>query len=259
MPFEFLTLDVADRVATLTINRPDKLNALNDATIAELGHAIDQIRVDDSIGGVILTGAGRAFVAGADISELSSQSPVLGKARARAGQDVFRRFETCPKPVIAAVNGFALGGGCELAMACHVRIASETAKFGQPEVKLGIAPGYGGTQRLPRLVGKGNALHLILTGEMIDAREAHRIGLVTRVVPGGELLPTAEQILRGILSMGPLAVRLALEAVDQGPEMTLDEGLLLEANHFGLLAATEDMKEGLTAFLEKRAPRFRGR
>src|SRR2546427_10732971 len=183
MPFKFLTLEVADRVATLTVNRPEKLNALNDSTIAELGHAIDQIRVDDAVGGVILTGAGRAFVAGADISELSGQTPVLGKARARAGQDVFRRFETCPKPVIAAVNGFALGGGCELAMSCHIRIASDNAKFGQPEVKLGIAPGYGGTQRLPRLVGKGVAMQLILTGEMIDAQEAYRIGLVNKVVP----------------------------------------------------------------------------
>src|SRR6058998_307444 len=259
MPFQFLTLEVADRVATLTINRPDKLNALNDATIAELGNAIDQIRVDDAIGGVILTGAGRAFVAGADISELSGQTPVLGKARARAGQDVFRRFETCPKPVIAAVNGFALGGGCELAMACHIRIASDAAKFGQPEVKLGIAPGYGGTQRLPRLVGKGRAIQLILTGEMIDAAEAYRIGLVNKIVPAADLLAECEKLMRGILAMGPLAVRLAMEAVDQGLEMTLDEGLLLEANHFGLLAATADMKEGTAAFLEKRAAKFQGR
>src|SRR5438034_10192310 len=235
MPFKLLTLEVADRVATLTVNRPDKLNALNDSTIAELGHAIDQIRVDDAIGGVILTGAGRAFVAGPGISELPGQTPVLGKAPARAGQDVFRRFETCPKPVIAAVNGFALGGGCELAMSCHIRIASDAAKFGQPESKLGILPGYGGSQRLPRLVGKGRAMQLILTGEMIDAQEAYRIGLVNKVVPADQLLAEADKLLRGILSMGPLAVRLALEAVDQGLEMTLDEGLLLEANHFGLL------------------------
>src|SRR5882724_4624622 len=256
MPFQFLTLEVADRVATLTINRPDKLNALNDATIAELGNAIDQIRVDDAIGGVILTGAGRAFVAGADISELSGQTPVLAKARARAGQDVFRRFETCPKPVIAAVNGYALGGGCELAMACHIRIASDTAKFGQPEVKLGIAPGYGGTQRLPRLVGKGRALQLILSGEMIDAAEAYRIGLVNKVVPAADLAAESEKLVRGILAMGPLAVRLSLEAVERGLDMSMEEGLLLEANHFGLLAATADMKEGLTAFLDKRAPKF---
>src|SRR6478752_4607717 len=198
MPFKFLTLEVADRVATLTVNRPDKLNALNDATIAELGHAIDEIRVDDAIGGVILTGAGRAFVAGADISELSSQSPVLAKARARAGQDVFRRFETCPKPVIAAVNGFALGGGCELAMACHIRIASDTAKFGQPESKLGILPGYGGSQRLPRLVGKGRAMQLLMTGEMIDANEAYRIGLVNKVVPAAELMATTTAMLQAM-------------------------------------------------------------
>ncbi|HEX9248937.1 MAG TPA: enoyl-CoA hydratase-related protein, partial [Gemmatimonadaceae bacterium] len=175
------------------------------------------------------------------------------------GQGILRRLETCGKPIVAAVNGFALGGGCELAMACHIRIASENAKFGQPEVKLGIAPGYGGTQRLPRLVGKGVALQLILTGEMIDAQEAYRIGLVNKVVPAADLLAESEKMLRGILAMGPLAVRLAMEAVDQGLEMTLDEGLLLEANHFGLLAATQDMKEGLAAFLEKRSAKFQGR
>src|SRR6476469_10962751 len=252
MPFEFLKLDVADRVATLTINRPDKLNALNDATIAELGHAIDQIRIDDSIGGVILTGAGRAFVAGADISELSSQSPVLGKARARAGQDVFRRFETSPKPVIAAVNGFALGGGCELAMACHVRIASDAAKFGQPEVKLGICPGYGGTQRLPRLVGMGRALQLLMTAEMVDAAEAYRIGLVNRVVPGAELLGAADAMLRQMLANGPLALSSCIEAVVRGTETALDDGINLEANHFALLAGSPDMAEGTRAFLEQR-------
>jgi enoyl-CoA hydratase len=175
------------------------------------------------------------------------------------GQGVLRRLETCGKPVIAAVNGYALGGGCEMAMACHLRLASDTAKFGQPEVKLGIAPGYGGTQRLPRLVGKGIALQLILSGEMIDAQEAYRIGLVNKVVPAAELLAESEKMLRGILAMAPLAIRLCLEAVDQGVEMTLDEGLLLEANHFGLLAATLDMKEGTTAFLEKRPARFEGR
>ena len=259
MPFKFLTLEVADRVATLSINRPDKLNALNDSTIAELGHAIDQIRVDDAIGGVIVTGAGRAFVAGADISELSGQTPVLGKARARAGQDVFRRFETCPKPVIAAVNGFALGGGCELAMACHIRIASDAAKFGQPESKLGILPGYGGSQRLPRLVGKGRAMQLLMTGEMIDAAEAYRIGLVNRVVPAAQLMSEAREMMKTILANGPLAVALCIEAVDRGLEMSLDEGLILEANHFGLLAATEDMREGMRAFLEKRGPTFKGR
>src|SRR5213075_2497469 len=225
MPFKFLTLDVTDRVATLTINRPDKLNALNDATIAELGHAIDQIRIDDSIGGVILTGAGRAFIAGADISELSSQSPILGKARARAGQDVFRRFETCPKPVIAAVNGFALGGGCELAMSCHIRIASDAAKFGQPEVKLGLIPGYGGTQRLARLVGRGRALQLLLTGEMIDATEAFRLGLANKVVPAAELLTAARAMIDLMLANAPLALAHTLDVVDHGLDTSLDEAL----------------------------------
>jgi enoyl-CoA hydratase len=241
------------------VNRPDKLNALNDATIAELGNAIDQIRVDDSVAGVLLTGAGRAFVAGADISELSNQSPILAKARARAGQDVFRRFETSPKPVIAAVNGFALGGGCELAMACHIRIASDAAKFGQPESKLGLLPGYGGSQRLPRLVGKGRANQLLLTGEIIDAAEAYRIGLVNKVVAGDQLMNEARAMMKTILANGPLAVALCIEAVDRGLQMPLEEGLVLEANHFGLLAATDDMREGTRAFMEKRAPSFKGK
>jgi enoyl-CoA hydratase len=259
MPFKFLTLEVADRVATLTVNRPDKLNALNDATIAELGLAIDQIRVDDSIGGAILTGAGRAFVAGADISELSNQTPVSAKARARAGQDVFRRFETCPKPVIAAVNGFALGGGCELAMSCHIRLASDAAKFGQPESKLGLLPGYGGTQRLARLIGKGRATQLLLTGEMIDAAEAYRIGLVNKIFAADALMNEARTMMKTILANGPLAVALCIEAIDRGLQMSLEEGLILEANHFGLLAATDDMREGTRAFLEKRAPAFKGK
>ena len=260
MPYQTLLFDVADGIARVTINRPDKLNALNDQVMAELGQAADRITTDESIRGVILTGAGpKAFVAGADIADLAKQGPFDGKARALRGQGVLRRLETCGKPVVAAVNGFALGGGCELAMACHIRIASDSAKFGQPEVKLGIAPGYGGTQRLPRLVGKGRALQLILTGEMIDAAEAYRIGLVNKVVPAAELAAESEKLLRGILAMGPLAVRLSLEAVERGLDMSMDEGLLLEANHFGLLAATADMKEGLTAFLEKRAPQFSGR
>jgi len=259
MAFQNLTLEVADRIATLTVNRPDKLNALNDATIAEIGHAIDEIRLDDSVAGVIVTGAGRAFVAGADISELASQTPVLAKARARAGQDVFRRIETCPKPVIAAINGFALGGGCELAMACHIRIASDAAKFGQPESKLGILPGFGGSQRLARLVGKGRAIQLLVTGEMIDAAEAYRIGLVNRVVHPAELMGAAKEMMKQILANGPLAVALCIEAVDRGLEMSLDEGLILEANHFGLLAATDDMREGMRAFLDKRTASFKGR
>jgi enoyl-CoA hydratase len=260
MTYHTLLFDVRDGVAFITINRPDKLNALNDQVVDELAHAADRVAIEPAIRGAIITGAGpKAFVAGADIADLAKQGPFDGKARALRGQAMLRRFETCGKPVIAAVNGYALGGGCELALACHLRVASASAKFGQPEVKLGIAPGYGGTQRLPRIVGKGNALYLLLTAEMIDAQEAYRIGLVNKVVPPGELLAASETVLRTILSMGPLAVRLALEAVDQGLEMTLEEGLLLEANHFGLLAATHDMKEGLTAFLEKRAPKFEAR
>lgn len=260
MTYQSLLFEVKDGVAVVTVNRPDKLNALNDQVMAELADAAGRIATDPSIRGAILTGAGpKSFVAGADIGDLAKQGPFDGKARAMRGQAVLRRFETCGKPVIAAVNGFALGGGCELAMACHIRIASENAKFGQPEVKLGIAPGYGGTQRLPRLVGKGVAIQLILTAEMIDAAEAYRIGLVNKVVPPDQLMAESEKMLRGILSMGPLAVRLSLEAIDSGLEMTLDEGLLLEANHFGLLAATQDTKEGLSAFLEKRAAQFTGK
>jgi len=260
MTYQTLLFEIRDSIAFVTINRPDKLNALNDQVMAELADAAERIATAPEIKGTILTGAGpKAFVAGADIGDLSKQGPFDGKARAQRGQRVLRRLETCGKPVIAAVNGFALGGGCELAMACHIRVASENAKFGQPEVKLGIAPGYGGTQRLPRLVGKGVAMQLILTGEVIDAQEAYRIGLVNKVVPAADLLAESEKMMRGILAMGPLAVRLAMEAVDQGLEMSLDEGLLLEANHFGLLAATQDMKEGLTAFLEKRSAKFQGR
>jgi enoyl-CoA hydratase len=259
MSYQFLTLDVSDRIATLSVNRPDKMNALNDATITELGGAIDEVRARDDIAGLIVTGTGRAFVAGADISELASQTPAIAKARAQKGQAVYRKFETSPKPVIAAVNGFALGGGCELALACHIRIASDKAKFGLPEVKLGTCPGYGGTQRLARIVGKGRAIQLITTAEMIDAAEAYRIGLVNKVVPGEELIASASEMLRQILANGPLAVALCIEAIDRGLEMSLEEGLVLEANHFALLAATEDMNEGMKAFLEKRTPVFGGK
>lgn len=259
MSYQFLTFGVADRIATITVNRPDKLNALNDATIAELGVAIDEARARDDVGGVLLTGAGRAFVAGADISELESQTPLEATRRARAGQAIFRRYETSPKPVVAALNGFALGGGCELAMACHVRIASESAKFGQPEVKLGIVPGYGGTQRLPRLVGRGAAMRLLLTGELIGAAEAHRLGLVDQVVAPEALIETATALLRAMLANAPLALAGCIEAVDRGADVSLEEGCTIESDHFGLLSSTSDMREGMRAFLEKRAPVFTGR
>ena len=258
MSYQFLTFAVADRIATITVNRPDKLNALNDATIAELGKAIDEARSREDVGAVLLTGAGRAFVAGADISELESQSPLTAGRRARAGQRIFRRYETSPKPVVAAINGFALGGGCELAMACHVRIASETAKLGQPEVKLGIVPGYGGTQRLPRLVGRGAALRLLLTGEMVGAAEALRLGLVDQVVSGDSLIETATTLLRAMIANAPLALAGCIEAVDRGMQLSVDDGCDIEADQFGLLSSTEDMREGMRAFLEKRPPAFSG-
>ena len=259
MPYTTLLVEIRDAVATVTVNRPEKLNALNAAVIAELGAVAGDIGRDPAILGAILTGAGtKAFVAGADIGEIAHQGPVDGKARALEGQRVFRSLERCGKPVIAAVNGFALGGGCELAMACHIRVASEQARFGQPEVKLGIGPGYGGTVRLPRLVGKGRALELLLTGQMIDAQEAYRIGLVNRVVPADRLMSESERILRAILENGPLAVRACLEAVDTGLDVGVDQALLLEANLFGLLSGTADMREGTAAFTAKRPPVFKG-
>jgi len=258
MSYQNLILSVDERVATITLNRPDKLNALNDATMGELSAAAEEVRTRGDVAGVIITGAGRSFVAGADISELAGQRPIDARRRALRGQMVFQQFESCPKPVVAAVNGFALGGGCELAMACHIRVASDTAKFGQPEVKLGIAPGYGGTQRLPRLVGRGRALQLLLTGETIDAAEAYRIGLVNRVVPANELLTVAKATVAAILANGPVAVAMCIDAVNRGLDLPLADALVLEAGHFGLLAATADMGEGTRAFLEKRAPQFRG-
>lgn len=259
MSYQFLTFEVVDRIATITVNRPDKLNALNDATMAELGVAIDEARRREDVGAILLTGAGRAFVAGADISELESQSPLDGTRRARAGQDVFARYESSPKPVVAAINGFALGGGCELAMSCHVRIASEAAKLGQPEVKLGIVPGYGGTQRLPRLVGRGAALRLLLTGEIIGAAEALRLGLVDQVVPADALIDTATALLRAMLANAPLALAGCIEAVNRGLSLSVVEGCKIESDHFGLLSSTDDMKEGMRAFLEKRPPEFHNR
>ncbi len=259
MPYTTLLFEIRDAVAIVIVNRPEKLNALNSAVIAELGDVADRMRKDPAILGMILTGAGpKAFVAGADIGEIAAQGPVDGKARSLEGQRAFRNLERCGKPVIAAVNGFALGGGCELAMACHLRVASDQARFGQPEVKLGIGPGYGGTVRLPRLVGKGRALELLLTGQMIDAQEAYRIGLVNRVVPADRLMGESEQLLRSILENGPLAVRACLEAVDAGLDVGVDEALLLEANLFGLLSGTADMREGTAAFAAKRKARFQG-
>jgi enoyl-CoA hydratase len=247
-------------IAYVTLNRPKVLNALNAKTWEDLGAAFEEARDDAEVRGVILTGAGdKAFIAGADISELAHLSAVEGEESSSHGQAVLNLVENLGKPVIAAINGFALGGGCETAMACTIRIASETAKFGQPEVKLGVLPGAGGTQRLPRLVGKGRALQLILTGEIISAQEAWRIGLVNEVVPAANLISRAEAILKQIFSNAPVAIRYSLEAVTKGLETSLDEGLALEASFFGLCAGTEDKKEGTSAFLEKRAPQFRGR
>jgi enoyl-CoA hydratase/carnithine racemase len=248
-----------DAIAYVTVNRPKVLNALNTPTWKDLQTAFEDARDDGAVRGVILTGAGKAFIAGADITELAHVAAFEAEQSSRFGQGVLDLIENLGKPVIAAVNGFALGGGCETAMACTIRIAVETAKFGQPEVALGLLPGGGGTQRLPRLVGKGSALHLILSGEMISAQEAYRIGLVNEVVAAADLIARAEAILRKIASNAPIAVKFALDATNKGMETSQGEGLLLEASYFGLCAATEDKKEGTTAFLEKRAPRFRGR
>ena len=246
--------------AYVTVNRPKVLNALNKATWADLRTAFEDARDDATVRGVILTGAGdKAFIAGADISELARVTAFEAEQSSRFGQEVLDLIEDLGKPVIAAVNGFALGGGCETAMACTIRIAVESAKFGQPEVKLGLVPGGGGTQRLPRLVGKGRAMQLILSGETIGAAEAYRIGLVNEIVPAAGLITRAEAILRKIAANAPIAVRFALEVTNKGLETSQSEGLLLEASYFGLCAATDDKKEGTSAFLEKRAPQFRGR
>jgi enoyl-CoA hydratase/carnithine racemase len=247
-------------IAYVTVNRPAVRNALNAQTVWDLKTAFEMAQNDEDVRLVILTGSGdKAFVAGADINELATQTPLSGRDYGLAGQAVFNYIEQLGKPVIAAINGYALGGGCELAMACTFRIASESAMLGQPEVKLGIIPGYGGSQRLPRLVGKGIALQILLTGDMVPASEALRIGLVNQVVPAAELMTTAENIARKIMANGPVAVRLCLEAVNRGLEMTQEEGLFLEATLFGLTCATEDMNEGLHAFLEKRAANFKGK
>src|SRR6266508_6158654 len=247
-------------IAFVTLNRPKVLNALNRRTWEDLQTAFEDAREDSAIRGVILTGAGdKAFIAGADIGELSRVTAVEAEESSTFGQGVLNLIENLGKPVVAAINGFALGGGCETAMACTIRLATESARFGQPEVKLGVPPGGGGTQRLPRLVGKGRALQLILSGEMISAQEAYRIALVNEVVLAADLIPRAEAILKQIFANAPLAVRYSLEAVNRGLETSLTEGLALEASFFGLCAGPEDKQEGTQAFLQKRAPEFQGR
>ena len=260
MAYQNLIVDTRDAVACVTINRPDTLNALDDRTMQELGDVFGAIAQDVAVGGVVLTGAGeKAFVAGADIGELSRESPLRGQERSRRGQEICDRIERLGKPVVAAINGFALGGGCELALACHLRVAAEGARLGTPEVKLGLMCGYGGTQRLPRLVGRGRALELLLTGEMVDAQEALRIGLVNRVVSREKLLDESQALVRKMLANGPVSLRFTLEALSAGLDMPLREAQLLEATLFGLICTTDDMKEGTRAFLEKRPARFQGR
>jgi len=260
MTFENLLVNKDGSISYITVNRPKVLNALNMATMNELHAAFTQLKEDREVRVVILTGAGeKSFVAGADIGELQKNNPVEAKAYTHRGQAVLDLIENLGKPVIACINGFALGGGCELAMACTMRLASENAKLGQPEVKLGIIAGYGGTQRLPRLVGKGIAMQLLLTGEMITAQEAHRIGLVNEVVPAAQLIARAEAIAQAIIKNAPLAIQYCLEAVNHGMEMTQQEGLFLEASLFAVCCATEDKKEGTAAFLEKRAANFVGK
>jgi enoyl-CoA hydratase len=260
MTYENILVEKKNSIAYVTVNRPKVLNALNMATMEELRAAFHDIKKDDAIRVVIFTGSGeKAFIAGADIGELSKHNAVSGKEYTHKGQSVLNLIENLGKPVIACIKVFALGGGCQIAMACTMRLASTNAKLGQPEVKLGIIPGYGGTQRLPRLVGKGIAMQMVLAGEMIAAEEAHRIGLVNEVTAPGDLIPRAEAIAAKIISNAPLAVQYAMESVNKGMEMTLAEGLYLEAVLFGVCCATEDKTEGTTAFLEKRATQFKGK
>jgi enoyl-CoA hydratase/carnithine racemase len=260
LTLENVLYEKKDSIAYVTLNRPKVLNALNKKTWADLRTAFEAARDDADVRGVILTGAGdKAFIAGADISELANVSAVEAEESSTFGQEVLNLVENLGKPVIAAINGFALGGGCETAMACTIRVASEHAKFGQPEVKLGLIPGGGGTQRMPRLVGKGRALQIILSGEIISAQEAYRIGLVNEVVPAADVITRAEGILKQIFSNAPIAVKYSLEAVNKGLETSVAEGLSLEASLFGLCAGTEDKSEGTQAFLQKRAPQFQGR
>lgn len=247
-------------LAIVTLDRQEKMNALNAEVFSELGEAFDSLRYDDQVRGVIVTGAGdKAFVAGADIGELAKMDAMAGVQVSRTGQGVFRAIERFPKPVLAAVGGYALGGGCELALACHMRVASENARFGLPEVGLGIIPGYGGTVRLARVVGLGRAVEMALTGEMISAEAAREMGLVTHVVPREELMEKAKATLRKVTKNGPVAVRMVLESIYRGMDSTLAEATGVESSLFGLLASTEDVREGMTAFLEKRKPDFKGR
>jgi enoyl-CoA hydratase len=260
MNYENILYEKKDGIAYITFNRPKVLNALNRMTVEELRHALLDARGDESVRVLILTGAGeKSFVAGADIGELAQQTPVNGKEFSLYGQSVFHLLETMGKPSICAINGFALGGGCELALSCTIRIASKTAKLGQPEVKLGIIPGYGGTQRLTRLCGKGVAHELCLSGEMITSEEALRIGLVNHIYEPAELIPAAEAIAKKIIANAPVAVKFTMEAIERGMEMPQEEGLFLEATLFGLACATEDMREGTKAFLVKRAAQFKGK
>jgi enoyl-CoA hydratase len=260
MPYENFLYEKKEGIAWITFNRPKVLNSLNRRTMEELSDILLDARADSSVRVLILTGAGeKSFIAGADINELAQQTPVKGKDFAVWGQNILRLLETMGKPSIAAINGFALGGGCEVALACSIRLASKTARLGQPEVKLGIMPGYGGTQRLSRLCGIGMTHELCLAGEMISADEALRIGLVNHIYEPAELLPAAEALAKKIIEKASLAVRFTMEAIERGAEMPLQEGLFLEATLFGMCCATEDMREGTRAFLEKRAPQFKGR
>jgi enoyl-CoA hydratase len=258
MTDELVLVETTDRIATVTINRPDKLNALNKGVLDALSATMKALATDANVGAIIITGAGRSFVAGADISEIAEEQAWGLKEFALRGQKIFRAIEKSAKPVVAAVNGFALGGGCELALACHLRVASTKAKFGLPEVKLGLIPGYGGTQRLPRIVGRGVALRLIMTGEPVDGAEAHRIGLADGIAEPDALLATARALATTILANGPSAVATALRAVDEGMDVGMDAAMAIEAAHFGSLGNTSDMREGTRAFLEKRPPSFRG-
>lgn len=260
MNFKNLLVEKSERYAVVTINRPDKLNALNIETVEELEKAMQALNEDEAIRAIILTGAGeKAFIAGADISQITSLDSESGKSFALRGQKIFHFVEKMRKPVIVAINGFALGGGCELAMACHIRLASTKAKFGQPEIKLGIIPGYGGTQRFPRLIGLSNALQLLLTGDMINAENALRLRMVSEVVEPEQLMERATALASQLAAQAPLAVRYILEAVYRGVDTDLENALSIEAEYFGKSCATEDMKEGTTAFLEKRAPAFKGK